>query len=140
MFDVSAMDDDRRAVIPAVGPMASLQKPCREDELLRSMWALLNIAYDYEELSENDQLAADFVVSNREPAATAAELIVDIRNATLSGNKSLTWRSSRCPKTEMLNLRALQALLNKYDYDALTRSAGGSVPPMMPPPILHACN
>ena len=33
------------------GPTISSAKPCREDELLEKMRALLNIAYDYEEMS-----------------------------------------------------------------------------------------
>jgi PAS domain S-box-containing protein len=46
----SVMDDDRRAVSLS-GADDFLAKPCHEDELLEKIRALLNIAYDYEEMA-----------------------------------------------------------------------------------------
>jgi PAS domain S-box-containing protein len=123
VLTASAMDDDRRAVIRS-GADGFVAKPCREDELLEIMRALLNIAYDYEELSENDQLAAGISVLNSESLRRLPrELIVDIRNATLSGNKKLLDQLIlKVPENgDVESARALQALANKYDYDALTR-------------------
>jgi len=123
VLTASAMDDDRRAVIRS-GADGFVAKPCREDELLEIMRALLNIAYDYEELSENDQLAAGISILNSESLRRLPrELIVDIRNATLSGNKKLLDQLIlKVPENgDVESARALQALANKYDYDALTR-------------------
>ena len=50
VLTASAMDEDRRTVSQS-GADDFLAKPCREDELLEKMRALLNIAYDYEEMT-----------------------------------------------------------------------------------------
>jgi CheY-like chemotaxis protein len=51
ILTASAMEEDRRDVSQS-GADDFLGKPCREEELLGKMGALLRIAYDYEEISE----------------------------------------------------------------------------------------
>ena len=69
----SAMDDDRRAVSQS-GADDFLAKPCREDELLEKIRVLLDIAYDYEEMSETESqtLARSGGPERGEARATAA--------------------------------------------------------------------
>ena len=83
VLTASAMDEDRRAVAQS-GADDFLAKPCREDELLEKMRALLNIAYDYEETERESK------ASFRRCAALSAErlgrlpreLVEEIRDAT----------------------------------------------------------
>ena len=70
VLTASAMDEDRRAVAES-GADDFLSKPCREDELLEKMRALLNIAYDYEETSGADH-AGSQALSAEKLGATAA--------------------------------------------------------------------
>lgn len=49
----SALDEDRRSAA-ASGADDFLPKPCREDELLTKIGALLNVAYEYVE--ENQEI------------------------------------------------------------------------------------
>jgi len=120
----SAMDDDRQTVFQS-GADAFLAKPCREEELLEKMRALLNIAYDYEETSREDghAIAGAPALSAERLGNLPLELVEEIQDATLSGNK-------RRLDELILKVRemgdagsahALQALADKYEYDALTR-------------------
>jgi two-component system sensor histidine kinase/response regulator len=117
----SAMDDDRRAASQS-GADDFVTKPCHEDELIEKMRAHLNIVYDYEETSGNAGEAA------MGPAALSAErlrqlpqeLVEQLLNATLSGNKRLLDQLIlKAPETE--STHALQELADRYEYDALTR-------------------
>jgi PAS domain S-box-containing protein len=120
----SAMEDDRRSVLHS-GADDFLAKPCREDELLEKIRALLNIAYDYEEGSGDDDQspAGAAVLSAERLARLPQELIEEIRNATLSGNKKLLDKLIlKVPEAgDAEAARALQGLADKYEYDALTR-------------------
>jgi PAS domain S-box-containing protein len=120
----SALDDDRRAVSQS-GADAFLAKPCLEDELLEKMRALLHIAYDYEEPSrpEDLPLAPAAALSAERIEQLPRELIEEIRDATLSGNKKLLDRLIlKVPEAgDAEAARALQDLADKYEYDALTR-------------------
>jgi DNA-binding response OmpR family regulator len=118
------MEDDRRSVLHS-GADDFLAKPCREDELLEKIRALLNIAYDYEEGSGDDDQspAGAAVLSAERLARLPQELIEEIRNATLSGNKKLLDKLIlKVPEAgDAEAARALQGLADKYEYDALTR-------------------
>jgi PAS domain S-box-containing protein len=120
----SAMDDDRRAVVQS-GADGFIAKPCREDELLEKLRADLSIDYEYEEWSgPEDQPTAPAAALDAERFERLPhELVEELRNATLSGNKRLLDQL-------ILKVRdteddacagALQELADKYEYDALTR-------------------
>jgi signal transduction histidine kinase/ActR/RegA family two-component response regulator len=121
VLTASAMDDDRRTVFES-GADDFLAKPCREDELLESMRALLDITYDYEDGPSEDPIVGGLVALRaRGLAQLPAPLLEELRNATLNGNKRLLdqlilkVRESEDPAPP----HALQELADKYDYDAL---------------------
>jgi PAS domain S-box-containing protein len=123
VLTASAMDDDRRAVARS-GADDFIAKPCQEDELLEKMRALLNIAYDYEEAGAAESQPAGGI-----PALSAAlgqlplDLVEDLRNATLAGNKRLLDRLIlKVRETEDSgSAHALQGLADKYEYDTLSQ-------------------
>jgi two-component system, sensor histidine kinase and response regulator len=124
----NAMDDQRRSAIQS-GADDFVAKPCREDELLEKMRAHLNIAYDYEEMSGNESEPAPGVsASNEERVALGLgqlpqELLQELRDATLSGNKhlldKLILRVGETGDDE--SVYRLQELADHYEYDALMR-------------------
>jgi CheY-like chemotaxis protein len=120
----SAMEDDRRTVSQS-GADDFLTKPCREDELLEKMRVLLNIGYDYEEMSgaEGQPLAGLAALSAERLRQLPEELIEELRNATLTGNKKLLDKLIlKVPETgDAGSAHALQELADNYEYDALTR-------------------
>jgi PAS domain S-box-containing protein len=120
----SAMDDDRRAVSLS-GADDFLTKPCHEDELLEKVRALLNITYDYEEMSGagGQPVGADAAPSAERLGHLPLELVEELRDATLTGNKRLLDKLIlKVRETEDAgSAHALQELADKYDYDALTR-------------------
>ena len=124
VLTASAMDENRRTVAQS-GADDFLSKPCREDELLEKMRALLNIVYDYEEMSGAEGEAPDGVKALN--AAGLGQLppalVEELRNAIFSGN-------IRRLNELILNVRetadagsanALQELADKYEYDALAQ-------------------
>ena len=124
VLTASAMDDDRRSVAES-GADDFVSKPCREDELLEIMRSLLKITYDYGEPEEGDDRPATGA-----PPLNAArlgqiprDLIEDIRNATLTGNKKLL--DSLIRKVPAAGgaeaAHALQELADRYEYDTLTQ-------------------
>ena len=116
----SAMDEDRRVVAES-GADDFLAKPCREDELMEKMRTLLDIAFDYEELSDADgQSQAGVIALTAEKfAQLPRELIEEIRKATTRGNKKLL--DELILKVKEPELAAdLQGLADRYEYDALT--------------------
>ncbi len=120
----SAMDDERRAAIQS-GVDDFIAKPCNEDELLEKMRANLNIVYDYEETSGNESEAAAGVpaLSSERLGQLPPELIEELRNATLSGNKKLLGKLTlKVRETgDAESAHALQELADEYEYDALAR-------------------
>jgi CheY-like chemotaxis protein len=120
----SAMEEDRRSAAQS-GADDFLAKPCREDELLDKIRALLNVDYDYEETNDADAESR----GETEPLGAERlgrlphELLEEIRDATLTGNKrrldALILKVPEAGDDE--TARALQALADKYEYDALTR-------------------
>ncbi len=121
-----AMEGQRRTAIESRAD-DFVTKPCYENELLEKMRAHLNIAYDYEEMSGNESEPLAGVSALRAAALGLGqlpqELIEELRNAILGGNKNLIDKL-------ILNVRetgnadsahALQGLADHYEYDALTR-------------------
>jgi PAS domain S-box-containing protein len=119
----SALDEDRQAVARS-GADDFLAKPCREEELLEKIRALLNVAYDYEEIDQTDvQPAAGILALSAALGQLPKELIEELLDATLSGSKrSLDQCILRVRESENSgSAQALQELADKYEYDALTR-------------------
>jgi CheY-like chemotaxis protein len=120
----SAMDEDRRTVAQC-GADDFVAKPCSEDELLETMRAHLNIAYDYEEMigAEGQPGGGVTIVSTERLGQLPPELLEEIRKATLAGNKKLLDKLIlRVPENgDTESAHALQELADKYEYDALTR-------------------
>jgi PAS domain S-box-containing protein len=123
VLTASAMDDDRRAVAQS-GADDFVAKPCREDELLEKMRALLNLSYDYEEVRRTDgQTPYGLTALGAALGQLPMDLVEELRTATLSGNKrrldKLILQVRETADDEPA--RALQELADKYEYDALTR-------------------
>jgi PAS domain S-box-containing protein len=128
VLTASAMEHDRQEVARS-GADDFQAKPCREEELLEKMRALLNIAYDYEETSGTEEHAfGGLAALSAELGKVPLELIEELHTATLSGNKR---------RLDKLILRVresvnaacahdLQVLADKYDYDALTQLLAGA--------------
>jgi PAS domain S-box-containing protein len=118
VLTASAMDEDRRQV-SGTRADAFLSKPCREDDLLEKMRALLKIDYDYEE----DEVAADLVALNTATlAGLPLALAEELRNATSDGNKRLLDKLILQVRESAAaaSANALQELADRYDYDTLT--------------------
>ena len=119
----SALDDDRRAIALS-GADDFLAKPCREDQLLEKVRTLLNITYDYEEASEEDgpPLAGLAGPTAERLGQLPLELIEELHNATLSGNKRLLDKLiNKISELDAESAYALQQLADKYEYDTLAR-------------------
>jgi two-component system sensor histidine kinase/response regulator len=123
----SVLEDDRQEVERS-GADDFLAKPCREDQLLEKIGALLNVVYDYEELSEASgqpqalasALGTDTLASLKQ---LPRELIEALRDATSNGDKRLLNKLiASVSQTEDAGFaRDLQNLADGYKYDALTR-------------------
>lgn len=124
ILTASALDEDRLTASQS-GADDFLAKPCREDELLQKVGSLLDIAWNYEEITEAGEgktpVRAESLDGQLEHLPLA--LIEELRKATLNGNKRLL---------DQLILKvgenggrgsaqALQELADNYEYDALTR-------------------
>ncbi len=133
ILTASVLDEDRRKVQQS-GADDFLAKPCLEDALLEKIGALLNILYDYEELSEAaGQSDAPTSAPALGPKMLASlkqlppELIEALRNATVDGDKKLlNSLIASIDQTEDAEFaRDLQNLADRYEYDALTRLLSG---------------
>ncbi|HTB17497.1 MAG TPA: response regulator, partial [Bryobacteraceae bacterium] len=122
VLTASAMDDDRRAVVQS-GADDFVGKPCREEELLEKMRALLNLSYVYEEIhGAEGQPAQSAALTAQGLGQLPRELIEELRSATLNGNKRLLDKLI-LQVSETLGAGCghdLQVLADKYAYDALT--------------------
>ena len=118
----SAMDDDRRLAAES-GADDFLSKPCREDELLSKIGALLNVAYEYVEDSQGDNPDGTATLNAERLGRLPAALLEELRVAVRAGKKKILDKLildvSRTGDTE--SARALQSLADHYQYDALTR-------------------
>ncbi len=117
----SAMDEDRRTVMQS-GADDFLAKPCREDELLEKMRAHLRIAYDYEDSSE--AVGGEVPLNAGRLGQLPRELIEELRSATASGNKRLLDKliDKVRESEDAAFANSLQALADRYEYDALSQS------------------
>jgi CheY-like chemotaxis protein len=123
VLTASAMDDDRSAVFQS-GADDFLGKPCREDELLDKIRVLLGVDYDYEETNGDEiQPQGGALPSAERLGQLPLALVEALRNATLSGDmRRLNELILQVRETEdTASAHALQALADKYEYDALTQ-------------------
>jgi PAS domain S-box-containing protein len=120
----SAMDDDRHTAAES-GADDFLAKPCTEDDLLEKIRRLLKVTYDYEEPdgTEIQSAAGPHAASAEKLMQLPRELIEEIRIATRTGNKRLLDQLIlKVPEAgDAESAHALQALADKYEYEALTR-------------------
>jgi CheY-like chemotaxis protein len=121
----SALDNDRKAASEC-GANDFLSKPCGEGELLKKIGDHLNIEYEYDKKSREDEvrLQADGeALSSEKLGLLSLELLNQLRHAILSGDKKgldqLIREIGETVDFEMM--KVLQGLANNYDYDALTR-------------------
>jgi PAS domain S-box-containing protein len=124
VLSASAMDDQRRKAIES-GADGFLAKPCNEDELLEMMRAHLKIAYDYEEMSGNESEPAAEVsaLSAKTVSQLPRELLEELRDATLSGNKNLLDKLILKVRESgnAASAHALKDLADNYEYDSLIK-------------------
>jgi PAS domain S-box-containing protein len=123
VLTASALDEDRRAVAQS-GADDFVAKPCREEELLDKISAILNVAYDYEEIDRADaKPLAGMAALSAALVHLPLHLVEELRNATSIGNKrlldTLILRVPAAGDAEAA--RSLQELADKYQYDTLTR-------------------
>ena len=122
VLTASAMNEDRQAVLQS-GADDFLAKPCREGKLLEKMRVLLNIAYDYEEVSETEgqPLTGVPTLSAARLGQLPLELIEELSNATSTGNKRLLDKLILKVRDagDAESALALQGLAARYEYDAL---------------------
>jgi len=120
----SAMAEDRRIVAQS-GADDFLSKPCREEDLLEKLRALLNITYDYEEVNGTEgQPQAGLQAQRSEGLGQLPlALVEELRNATFSGNiRRLNELILQVRETaDAGSANALQELADKYEYDALSQ-------------------
>jgi CheY-like chemotaxis protein/anti-sigma regulatory factor (Ser/Thr protein kinase) len=120
----SAMEDDREAALES-GASAFLSKPCREDELLKTIGDHLKVEYEYEKSKndENEFQADSETVSAERLGLVPLELLKKLSNAIQGGDKKGLDRSIlEISETVDRDIaQVLQGLANSYDYDALTR-------------------
>jgi CheY-like chemotaxis protein len=119
----SAMDADRRIAFES-GADDFLAKPCREEQLLGKIGALLGIVYDYEQTNEGrDGQRSAVPLSAERLGHLPLKLVEELGVATRTGKKKLLDKL-------IVNVRetgdsdsaiALQELADNYEYDALTR-------------------
>lgn len=120
----SALDYDGRAATHT-GADDYLAKPCREEDLLEKLRSLLDVAYEYEEASEAEEqsLASARSVSPERFRQLPPDLIEELREATVDGNKrrldSLIAKVGEILDPEAAQV--LQELADKYEYDVLTQ-------------------
>jgi CheY-like chemotaxis protein len=114
----SALDEDRRMVLES-GADDFLAKPCRLDEVLGRIGALLKISYEYEPIESGDGAVETPAVKRVAPLPP--ELIEELRFATSRGNKKLLDQLIlRVEETEDAEFAtALRQLADNYEYDAL---------------------
>jgi CheY-like chemotaxis protein len=122
ILTASALHENRQK-IDRHGADDFLAKPCSEDELLEKMRVHLNIAYDYEDLTEGQPPAGLAALSAATLGQLPPELIEELRKATSWGNKRrLDDVILKVGETgDAGSAQALQELADRYDYDALTR-------------------
>jgi PAS domain S-box-containing protein len=123
VLTASALDEDRQAVAQS-GADDFLAKPCREDELLEKIRALLNVVYDYQDSREAESRPlAGVSALSAALSQLPLELVEKLRNATSIGNKRLLDSLIlRVPEAgDAGAARSLQELADRYQYDDLTR-------------------
>ncbi len=120
VLTASAMDADRHAVAQT-GADGFLSKPCREGDLLEKIRSLLNVEYDYDDFHQDEQIQARTPLNPDWVRALPPELVGQLRDATLNGDQALMNKliAQVRETAESGNAHALQALADKYEYDAL---------------------
>jgi CheY-like chemotaxis protein len=117
----SAMHQDRRTAEQS-GADDFIAKPCGEDELLQKIASHLKITYDYEVAAEHEPVPdPSGKLTSVELRKFPLEVVEELRSATLSGNKRLlNHLINGVREIHEPSARALQDLVDRYEYDALT--------------------
>jgi CheY-like chemotaxis protein len=123
----SAIDSERLAALRS-GIDDFIAKPCDERELFEKIRAHLHIEYDYEQIGDNDNRPSDGMsaLSAEWLGQLPHELLEELRNATLMGNKNLM-NKVVCgirEKGHAYSADALQELIDRYEYDCLAQLLG----------------
>lgn len=124
VLSAGAMNDERRIVLES-GADGFLPKPCREDDLLETMRVFLKVVYDYDgtDVAEDELVAGLPVLSAERLGQLPRDVLEDLRDATLNGNKKLL-------NDLVLKLRkgndygcadGVLDLANKYQYQSLAQ-------------------
>ncbi|HUB81575.1 MAG TPA: PAS domain S-box protein [Bryobacteraceae bacterium] len=118
----SAMQEDRRTVEQS-GADAFLSKPCAENDLLEEIAVHLGVVYDYEQAVESEDFAGAPMGLDPDSLGTIPlDILQQLREATLSGNRralnKLIAQMKAADKARPV--QALQDLVDRYEYDALT--------------------
>ncbi|MGD0907544.1 MAG: PAS domain S-box protein [Candidatus Acidiferrales bacterium] len=124
LLTASALDADRRAAAQS-GTDDFVAKPCNEGDLLETIRTHLNVVYDYEDVggAEGQRGVGESALNSASLRQIPRELIEEIRNATLAGNKKLLDDLIlKIPETgNVESAHSLQELADKYEYDALNQ-------------------
>jgi CheY-like chemotaxis protein len=124
VLTASAMDADRRAVAES-GADDFIAKPCKEADLLEVIRLHLKVVYDHEDegKAEGQPVIGESALNPESLRQIPRELIEEIRNATLTGNKKLLDNLIlKIPETGNADsAHGLQELADKYEYDALNQ-------------------
>jgi len=119
----SALYQDRQEIDQS-GADGFLAKPCREDELLEKMRAHLNINYVYADAGESEGRPPAVLapLSAEKLGLLSPGLLEELLSATSSGNKKrLNNVILKVGETgDSGSAEGLQALADKYEYDALS--------------------
>jgi PAS domain S-box-containing protein len=118
VLTASALEEDRQTVADGQAD-GFLTKPCREEELLEKMRALLHVDYEYE---EEGAFEGPIAPTTTLLTPLPADLAERLRDAISDGNKKLLdkliLQVRHCGDTASAG--TLQELADRYDYDALT--------------------
>jgi CheY-like chemotaxis protein len=122
----SAVDEERDAVMGAVGIDDFLAKPCREGDLLETIRIHLNLDYRYADEADaggiTSGVPAPTIMGDELLGDLPAEWVAAMHDAVLKGDKDrLDQLILRVEGMDPRAARGLQEVADRYEYDVLTR-------------------
>jgi PAS domain S-box-containing protein len=122
----SAVDEERDAVMGAVGIDDFLAKPCREGDLLETIRIHLNLDYRYADEADaggiTSGVPAPTIMGDELLGDLPAEWVAAMHDAVLKGDKDrLDQLILRVEGMYPRAARGLQEVADRYEYDVLTR-------------------